>query len=331
MRAIAIIAILIYHLPGYTYDFYDINKLGIDIDSSVLRELSKYFGLGLFIFISGHLANLKSRSFSDISTTKEYIANKVIRIFPLYYLALLIFCRIYNIHDPLQVIVHFLGLQMVFASRAAKPLPTLWFIGLILIYYAAYIIFWTKKLRVTIRASILVMLPVIIFMINRAFHIMDLRIVLYYGIFILGLYSGRSDLFRRISWAQTGITVTAFGLMVALSGDLTFATRPFSSVSSFLMINFLMFLFINLTYKGCLFLSEKIKPHRIVEIVSYSSFCMFLFHRPVWSYMLKVLKAAQIAEGSIVSAGILALAGIPAIIVLSYSIQRIYDRLVPAR
>lgn len=330
IRSVAILAVLIYHLPGYSFDFFDLSKLGISIDSFVLRELSKYFGLGLFIFASGHLANLKGRRFSDMHTIKEYVLTKIIRIFPLYYVALFAICHIYDIHEPTRLIAHLLGVQLILASQLIKPVPTLWFIGLILIYYGAYMIYRAEKLNPMIKMFILAVFPLAVLFVNRTFQIMDLRLVLYYGIFLLGLYSGGHALFNRISWRQTVIASLAFAFLVIIYGG-SFTAKPFASLGSFLMVNLLMFLFIDFTYKGCLLLTDKISYARPIEIISYSSFCMFLFHRPIWSTMHKFLRTTALINSDSMMAIVLAAVGIPLIIAVSYSIQQLYDRIVLAR
>ena len=330
MRSIAILMILIYHLPGYSLNFYDLNTIGIDIDLSIFRKFSKFLGLGLFIFISGYLSNLKGRGFADTRSIKKYLLRKVIKIFPLYYLALVLFSYIYDVTEPLRVTAHVLGLQLIFASQLVEPTPTLWFVGLITIYYAIYAFIKAEKIGDVTKVVMLALFPLVVIAAHEIFDLMDLRIVLYYGIFLLGLYCGRYDIFKTVSWplmATAAILLTAY---IVISDDYMFAVNPFSSLSSFMTINALMVLFIGVTYKSCLFVSDETRLKRVVETVSYSSFCMFLFHRPVWSWMHGVLGRLQI-DNDITVAIILAIIGIPAIVAISYSIQRLYDRFIIAR
>jgi len=330
MRSIAILIILIYHLPGYSLNFYDLNTIGIGIDLSVFREFSKYFGLGLFIFISGYLSNLKGRGFADTDAVKEYILRKAVKIFPLYYLALVLFYYFYDVKEPIRITTHILGLQLIFASQFVKPTPTLWFIGLIVIYYAIYVFIKADKIGDLTKVLALALFPLIVVAVHEMFGVMDLRIVLYYGVFLLGLYSGNHDILKTVSWPQLVVAVLSFTAFIVIRDDYTFALAPFSSLSSFLTVNALMVLFIGVTYKGCLFIPDKTELKRIVEIVSYSSFCMFLFHRPVWSWMHDTLGKMRI-DNEVMVAIILATIGIPAIVAFSYSIQHLYDRIVSAQ
>jgi hypothetical protein len=123
----------------------------------------------------------------------------------------------------------------------------------------------------------LALFPLIVVAAHEMFDVMDLRIVLYYGIFLFGLYSGGHDVFKKISWTQLVIAALLFTVFIMVRDDYTFAVDPFSSLTSFLITNVLMLLFISFTYKSSLFFSDRIKLKRLVEIVSYSSFCMFLF------------------------------------------------------
>ena len=330
MRSIAILTILIYHLPGYSLNFFDLNAIGVDMDFSIFRKFSKFFGLGLFIFISGYLSNLKGRDFADTRAIKKYILQKFIKIFPLYYLALILFSYFYNITEPLRLTTHILGLQLIFASPLVKPTPTLWFIGLILIYYVIYVFIKAEKVGDFTKVLVLALFPLAVVAVNKIFNVMDLRLVLYYGVFLLGLYSGRYDIFKKISWLQLIIAASSFTVFLLVYDDYKFAITPFSSLSSFVLINILMVLFIGATYKSCLYFADKIKPKRLVEVVSYSSFCMFLFHRPVWSWMHDVLGEMNIVDNEGMMALVLAAIGIPVIVALSYSIQHLYDRIVPA-
>ncbi len=328
MRAIAILSVLIYHLPGYSFNFFDLNWAGIEIDPSVLRESTKYFGLGLFVFISGYLSNLKERNFSDTEAVKRYVSRKLIKLLPLYYLALIAFFYIYDVNEPLRVAIHVLGLQLLFASEQIKPSVTLWFVGLLLIYYAIYMFVRAERVSDVSKLAVLVLFPVVVYLMNQFFDIMDLRIVLYYGIFLLGLYSARFDLLNRMSWIQMIVAVFLFTGFLVVRGNYEFATRPFSSLISFGIVNALMFFFICFTHKVCLLLANKKKIGRLTEVVSYSSFGMFLFHRPVWSLMHKALIQIPVMKSQDLMAVAMAFVGIPAIIAITYWLQRLYDSVI---
>ncbi len=64
MRGLAILIILFHHLPDYGFNFFDLRNFGIGLDLSFLNGLNTYFGLGLFIYVSGVLLQHNYRGLS---------------------------------------------------------------------------------------------------------------------------------------------------------------------------------------------------------------------------------------------------------------------------
>ena len=146
MRTLAIFIILIHHLPGHSFNFYNFTVVGTNYDMSWLNQLNRYFGLGIFIFISGYLINRKRKSIKNWSDINRFVVNRYIRIIPLYILAYIIFITIFrnmiNNIDIVSIIIHLLGLQIIFASKYCDPVMTLWFVGLIISYYFVFVYFF---------------------------------------------------------------------------------------------------------------------------------------------------------------------------------------------
>jgi hypothetical protein len=67
-----------------------------------------------------------------------------------------------------------------------------------------------------------------------------------------------------------------------------------------------------------------IRTHRYVFLqkIAYASYCMYLFHRPVWWLMVDIYNPGNVE----VKALYLALLGIPLTIFFSYYLQKFYDR-----
>jgi peptidoglycan/LPS O-acetylase OafA/YrhL len=68
-------------------------------------------------------------------------------------------------------------------------------------------------------------------------------------------------------------------------------------------------------------------PSRAVEFVSYASFAMYLFHRP----MLTLAKDVFMPQGFLLQWCYLTLLCLPLIVLVSWAIQGGYDRIVPLR
>ena len=94
LRALAIVFVLLDHLPDYKIPF-----LGI---------FSPYFGrfgVGLFIFVSGYLMFLTNRSFHSTHDILEFYKKRARRIFPLYLIALLVFFVLYGLLAPVLALI----------------------------------------------------------------------------------------------------------------------------------------------------------------------------------------------------------------------------------
>ena len=149
LRAIAIILILVTHSTSY------LNWKFFKYSIAVFNPFFAQIGLSLFIFISGYLIYINN---SDVFYNKKLLSfykKRVFRIFPLYWLALIIFMITFNNMKPLlaqqfivpdtqelfgfnNIIYHMFGLQILMAPNYSTPIFTLYFVGLILMFYSIY-------------------------------------------------------------------------------------------------------------------------------------------------------------------------------------------------
>jgi Acyltransferase family len=354
IRSLAILIILFHHLPGYCFNFYDLNFFGISADLSELNNLNRYFGLGLFTFLLGYFVDLKGIDLSDRTILSGWLKKKILRIFPLYYLALIMYVLMLKKFDPLSIIFHVFGLQLITASNIFEPLPVLWFIGLVVVYYFQFVSLRTvnlldarcetskyKTLRLFITAFV-VILPLFIIAINRLFQAVDLRIILYYGCFWFGILCARGKVIESFNkiivlilfpgaialyllfHAQTNISLNDFALGYFTLDDLVDFIRKFT-IANILMIGFILFI-----CKFSKIFSSTIERNSLaanfVSVISYSSYCMFLLHQPIWFLMSFVNRQLGVFEDEKFFAMILIVIGIPLIVGISKIIQSNYDR-----
>ncbi len=104
-----------------------------------------------------------------------FTKKRLLRIYPLYWSALAIFVMIFYVLAPrldsgfvfpnsdnvftfYNVLVHALGLQILLAPAYATPMLTLYFVGLIVIFYAIYpfIIMYSKSTKSLLFSSLIV-------------------------------------------------------------------------------------------------------------------------------------------------------------------------------
>ncbi|NER78204.1 MAG: acyltransferase [Leptolyngbya sp. SIO1D8] len=324
IRVFAIFIILFHHLPAYCFNFYDLNWLGIHSDWSMLNEMNRYFGLGLFVFTSGYLLNLKKRTFSGWQTAQSFLFRKLLRILPLYCLSLILFCWMYNMDEPLRIITHVFGLQLLFRTDSFFPMRTLWFVGMIIPYYALFVLLKIDTVRRLYKVLLLTFVPIFVLAMGLVFDLMDLRLALYYGIFFFGIFCAETDVLAKMSRAILLTFFSTLALCLLLYGDLEFLELPFESVSTFTQANALMLCFVLAVYSIFSYLVEHIKDSRAIEMIAYSSYGAYLFHRPVWFFLEKAIAALNI-DSRYTAALILVAIGIPLIILVSNVLQTLYD------
>ncbi|MBP0019715.1 MAG: acyltransferase [Cyanobacteria bacterium SBLK] len=330
IRSIAILIILFHHLPNYTFNFYDLNNFGIPINLSFLNHLNRYFGLSLFVFVSGYLINIKKRYFTNWNEVKIFIERKLLRIFPLYYLALIFFCWMYNINQILRILIHLFGLQLIFYGKDMIPIRTLWFIGLIVIYYSIFLLFKSSFLRKEIRIAIPVFFWVLFLILPRYFGLTDFRIALYYLVFFLGILCAEKELPNRKSWKYIScISIVCFtSLLIGfLNGYDYLIDEGGRLLVRYAILNIFMFSFSISVYNICWGLAKYLKfCSPICTVIAYASYGMYLFHRPIWYVMQKGLNIYLAIDDRYLLFIFLILVGLPLIFGFSYQLQKIYNK-----
>ncbi|RDE13905.1 MAG: hypothetical protein C4K48_07480, partial [Candidatus Thorarchaeota archaeon] len=143
LRIVSIlIVVIMIHVPlNYAYNFYnDLDQFGVFI----VNNVGIYAAMGSFVFASGFGLYLNPSN-REINSTKKiltFLKKRVLRIFPLYWCALVLFLFFldYLRIDSFYLLAHVLGLQIVVAPEFGPPILTLWFIGVIILYYLTYVI-----------------------------------------------------------------------------------------------------------------------------------------------------------------------------------------------
>ncbi len=330
IRSVAIITIVFHHLPWYAFNFYNLEYFGIPLNLSMLNELNGYFGLSLFIFMSGYLLNLKKASFSTWGEIQVFAKRKLIRIFPLYYLALLAFVLVEHVHSPAKILIHLLGLQLVIRTLTASiPIRTLWFVGFITIFYAVFAIVKNTKLTQGSRLVILLASWLVPLTLHIVWGITDYRISLYWGVFWFGVLCAEKNLPNLKLWKNLSpVAALVFVAMVAyffLKFDPSVSLKGLS-LEKYLLLNTLMFSYVITTYNVCSWLSQRFNFQSGLKSISYISYCVYLFHRPIWATLSQVLVNQFGVDNRYWLLAILIIFGLPLIVAVAYGLQSAYDR-----
>lgn len=264
--------------------------------------------LGLFVFLSGYLVGSKER-FADGRDVGRYYIRRVLRIYPLFLLAIGLFWAL-RIDNPVKLIK-----AMLLVSMFMKPVAlTLYFVALLMLYYlVAPLLVRTRHdpARYLGVCAVLTILMVAYWHFGGA---LDRRLLLYFPSFALGVWLGGRKLPE--SWFAAGV------VCVAAAGS---AWLSFASVQSPILEQFVRMPLALTAPVGLLLVMRKAEGIRIgvkaTALVSYCSFSLYLFHRPV----LVTMKRIWFPQDSALQAVYLFLVFVPLAIAIAWGIQKGYD------
>jgi len=190
LRVIAIVSILVCHLPEYLLGIPGIPSLW------VVRPYAGVLGLGLFTFVSGYAIDVSQLRSNYRQSAQEFAKRRILRIFPLYIPAVMCFVVLFHYLGvwhrwtfvPLipAVAIQLAGAQ-VLLSPLYQPMLTLWFVGAILMYYGLYF----ALTRLTDQAIVFFAYGVIVFffgtVVRSACGIIGIQFFLYWFPFLAGV------------------------------------------------------------------------------------------------------------------------------------------------
>ncbi|MBK1723994.1 acyltransferase family protein [Thiocystis violacea] len=277
-----------------------------------LTEGFKYIALSTFVFCSGFLL-ARHRLSLDWQHLRSFYRRRLLRIYPLYLVTLILF-GVFGIASARQVTHGALLISML----SPPAMPTLWFITMIMAFYliAPLLIRTSDRLALVLGIGGLLM-AALVAQHTWVKHI-DLRILLYLPVFVLGiLYQARAELGRlaeRYRWPL----LIALALMLPLSriGNEwsvagTLILMPLALVSAATMMVF----------------SEPVASRLhgpSIRLLAYASFGLYLLHRLTF----KAAIAAYFPADGWSQVAYLLLLVLPATILLAVGMQRAYDGLI---
>lgn len=303
IRAILVLYIVaIWHISDYT-QVYSMNN--------VVAYCITCAAMGAFMFISGFLLKEKYR-INSLGDAKFFLKKRFIRIIPLYIVAVLYYVIIGDVpwwKVPLSII----GL-----SSFIQPMTnTLWFVELIILFYLLYPIIWSNKIEnVVLKSSILYLLFILF---NETSMInVDNRFFYYFPCFVLGLILPTS--FFEISKKSWKLFVPAFSFFIVLAFSKNWEEGPF-------IANFILMSLISIWgTHSIIFLSNLLTKipsgGGIIKFVSYISMTAYMFHRQI----IYIIYHIYWPTDGIVRILYLYVVCLPIIILLSYFIQKTYDK-----
>ncbi|MFX0079035.1 MAG: acyltransferase family protein [Candidatus Hermodarchaeota archaeon] len=368
IRIISIlIVVVLIHIPlSYAYCFYvDLNQFGVFL----VNNVGIYVAMGSFAFVSGFglYLNPNNRNLNSSRKILAFLKKRFIRIFPLYWVAIILFLFFvgYLDIDPLYLLYHFLGLQIIVAPYFGPPMLTLWFIGIIVIYYLIYLVINLRESIKWIIPASIVILFFFIFL-NGIFGLVEIRFFLYYLLFIFGMITALiytspeyARVKERLSKMRPAVSLL-IPLLTTILGFIAFTLLTqfvyfffileygssnfhfilelhpdfFQLASAILLINliiasFIIFVFslFKVIFRGFGFIDSKRKIELVVSVTAYSTYSVYLFHRIFLTIFTAIMTFGLNINMLAAQNLYIVLVFVPFIFLFSYLIQKAYDRL----
>ncbi len=296
IKTIAILLILIHHLCYYSSHDYFI----------LFQPYIGRFGLGLFVFISGYSLYYNNSEIKDSHDILGFYKKRLLRIFQLYWVALLIHILIFDFFkliptknfNILTVIEYIFGTQIILAPNYVQiSYWGLWYIGMIILFYLIYpfIIYYSKTGQKLFLNCLFVVLG--LFIIRYLFNIIEVRVFLYLPLFMSGIFIRSLNLFENDNYKKmiAYMPLLFFGSIIMHlkvtkfdSKEYIFNDQNINPIIVILNMGILLFSFTLLTYNHIFSIAELIKPkvYYLCRYVSFSSYTIYLFHVPIL-YCLK--------------------------------------------
>lgn len=303
LRVISILYIVgVWHLLGYAEP--------VPLYNNVYTYRLTWILLGTFTLISGYfVGGYDIKRYGVLSFYKK----KLFRLYPLYFLAIVLFAAA-GIADLNTLIKAALGYSMFI--RPAPP--TLWFVTMLLVFYFFSPLFISVlKRNFWLYCGLYGMIMGILAgyeLISKLYfnyYYLDVRLVVYLAPFMLGLYLAHH---KNVSKLVKVLALCSLVLALLLdSGE--WGYNLLLSIPMVALCPLVLF---------DIFRKIKIKSdlcQSVVLFVSYASFCMYLFHRPVYLLLKKVYFPSDLPYQILY----LIVVGVTLVIVISYIIQKGYD------
>lgn len=277
--------------------------------NTFLASVLSFCALGLFVFLSGYLLASRYR-LESLRDVGRFYLRRVVRIYPLYALALAGFAWLGLIDG--RTFVRSLFLANMFVG---PKLLTLWFVTMIFVLYLVaplYLVAYRGRRNLALTAALYAGLLVWTLR-GRG---VNMNLPLYLPAFAAGIAVARAERLR--SWL--GRPRTAAGGFLCFSA-LFFVYRGIRNpLANVLVADLVIFAVLPICWWAGRALA-RVLPRRPVLFLSYSSFCLYLFHRPVFHTGIAWYMPTTIGASVLYLWGAL----LPAAILLAYGVQRLYD------
>lgn len=302
LRACGVLYVVgFWHLLNYTSVFPDYSgPISVRITLVIL---------GVFVLISGLLLGASEVDFS-IRSGARFIAKRILRIYPLFIIALIWYWACGLIDGPVFWKSAAVG-SMIFG-----PAPmTLWFVVMLIMFYVgAIILIPSLRFRYGYLVSSVLLFGVALIMHFSLPH-GDLRVALYFPAFALGVYLSKRIKFIERRRIISVMALTALAVVFSLVDN-----DPGNCLTSIPLVATGALLAV----VCCSRIKSPIPRSKIIRFISSASYVMYLLHPPLFT-QLKELYFPVCPEGQL---AYLLFFCLPFITIFSWLIQCAYDHVL---
>ena len=263
--------------------------------------------LGLFVVISGFLVGLSVKKSTSIL---DFYKTRFVRIYLLYAFAVILFF-LYGLNSGTTSLK-----SLFFISMVVGPPPlTLWFINMLVLFYLVTPLLFKLTENPMRYFSFIISTSMLIFIFLGIINTLDKRVVLYFPCFCIGIYCSQHGLQDRNVSIRSALLLLSLWLTFSYIGIDAWGFNILMDIFLILSCSYLIFAISH--YNENIF-----KKFQIVSFISFSSFAMYLFHRPIYL----TLQTLYFPENEQLQVIYLLTACLPLMICISWGLQKLYDR-----
>ena len=282
-------------LPGYANQY---------------TEALKDIALSTFVYSSGLLLARRDVQLR-IGAFLNFYQRRLLRIYPLYLLALVLFGVAGLASWPVIT-----KAALLISSFAPPPPPTLWFITMIMFFYLlAPVLIWAARTAV---GFVLLSAGLLLACLGYDAWIqpMDSRLFLFFPSFAFGIYAQRvtavQTFIRRRHLYLLALLIPAY--FIGLPGDSGFDTETSLLRAPLVLLGAV--LLVTYTERLCKQLHSP-----FILALSYASFGVYLFHRLIFKQAIALYYPADGFYQALYLFGL----AVPVSFVVAYAVQKFYD------
>lgn len=302
VRSICMLYIVgIWHFNNYLNPIYRFSG-----DLAECLECVTISVLATFTFISGYM--LRRYEFSTCGDALTFYKKRLLRIYPLFVLSAISLCLI-RFADFSQVFYGAIGLALF----TSDPIKTLWFISMLIFLYALTPLIRSNRI-IRSKYQVLMSFLLVFFILLMLYicDIIDVRLLLYAPIYIIGLHIKDLKLSKKEWLLLIVLAVGAFLLTIYCGADGLFRMFCSAYLGTIIILALAFVLPIN----------NLRKP---IGFIAYLSMSMYLFHRQIFGVTL-ILFGVKNQESAYLPM-LLALLALFISLCVTYMIQWLYDRI----